>query len=291
VSTFGPLVEARWLAAHLRDPDLRVIDFRWQEGQPGRPGYEAGHIPGAVFVDLEAEGLSDHQTGGGRHPLPHRDAFEDTMRAAGVDSASVVVVYDDHNGFTACRLWWTLRYFGHDLVAVLDNGLAGWTGQLETGWRTCPRGDFVACAPRTAMKVDYEAMRHLPEDVLLLDARRPARYLGEFEPTDPRAGHIPRARSAPWGGNLDADGHFRSPDQLRHRFQELGVLEGSEVVAYCGSGVSACVNLLGLELAGLPGARLYPGSWSDWSTRPDAPIATGDETPGRAEAGQEPTTP
>jgi thiosulfate/3-mercaptopyruvate sulfurtransferase len=279
VNTFGPLVEAPWLAAHRSDPKLRVIDFRWQEDRPGRPGYEAGHIPGAVFVDLEAEGLSAHHAGGGRHPLPDREAFQEAMRAAGVDSDSVVVVYDDQNGFTACRLWWTLRYFGHDLVAVLDNGLAGWTGPLETGWRTCPHGDFAASRPRTAMTLDYDAMRDLPDDVLLLDARRRARYLGEFEPTDPTAGHIPRARSAPWGGNLDADGRFSSPDQLRHRFQELGVLDGSEVVAYCGSGVSACVNLLGLEVAGLPGARLYPGSWSDWSTRSDASIATGDETP------------
>jgi thiosulfate/3-mercaptopyruvate sulfurtransferase len=290
MSTFGPLVDTPWLAAHLGDPTLRVIDFRWQEDQPGRPGYESGHIPGAVFVDLEAEGLSAHETGGGRHPLPHREAFEDAMRAAGVDRDSAIVVYDDRNGFTACRLWWTLRYFGHDLVAVLDNGLAGWTGRLETGWRTRPHGDFVARPPRTAMKLDHDSMRHLPDHVLLLDARRRTRYLGEFEPTDPRAGHIPRARSAPWGGNLDADGRFRSPDQLRHRFQELGVHDGSEVVAYCGSGVSACVNLLGLEVAGLPGARLYPGSWSDWSTRSDAPIATADETPRPAEAGHEPIT-
>jgi thiosulfate/3-mercaptopyruvate sulfurtransferase len=279
MSTFGPLVDAAWLADHLTDPNLRVIDFRWQEGQPGRVGYEAGHIPGAVFVDLEAEGLSaHHRDGGGRHPLPDRRAFEDAMRSAGVNRDSVVVVYDDQNGFTACRLWWTLRYFGHDAVAVLDNGLNGWPGPLAVGEHEVPRGDFVAGTPRTSMRLDYDDVRQLPADVILLDARRPARYRGEFEPTDPKAGHIPGAGSAPWGDNLDERGGFKPPAELRRRFEELGVRDGSDVVAYCGSGVSACVNLLSLELAGLPGARLYPGSWSDWSTRPDAPIATGDET-------------
>lgn len=281
MSTFGPLVDATWLAAHLSDPNVRVIDFRWQEGRPGRPAYEAGHIPGAVFVDLEAEGLSAHHDGGGRHPLPDREAFEDAMRSAGVNRDSVVVVYDDHNGFTACRLWWTLRYFGHDAVAVLDNGLGGWSGPLETGWYEMPRGDFVAAQPRTTMKVDYDDLRRRPEGLLLLDARRPARYCGEFEPTDPRAGHIPGADSAPWGGNLDDQGRFKPASELLRRFEELGVRDGHGVVAYCGSGVSACVNLLALELAELPGARLYPGSWSDWSTRPDAPVATGDGTPQR----------
>jgi thiosulfate/3-mercaptopyruvate sulfurtransferase len=284
VSGVGPLVDASWLADHLDDPRLRLIDFRWRVDAPGRPGYEAGHIPGAVFVDLEAEGSSGHGTGGGRHPLPERHDFEEAMRAAGVDRDSLVVVYDDQNGFTACRLWWMLRYFGHDAVAVLDNGLDGWAGPLDTGSPSVPRGDFVAGEPRTTARLDYEDVRRLPREVVLLDARRPERYRGEVEPTDPRAGHIPGARSAPWGGNLEESGRLRSPDELRRRFGDLGVHDGAEVVAYCGSGVSACLNLLALEVAGLPGARLYPGSWSDWSTRPDAPVATGDETPRPATA-------
>jgi thiosulfate/3-mercaptopyruvate sulfurtransferase len=279
MSTVGPLVDSPWLAAHLGDPRLRVIDSRWQQGQPGRAGYEAGHIPDAVFVDLEADGLSRHQAGGGRHPLPERQAFEAAMRDAGVNRDSAVVVYDDQNGFTACRLWWTLRYFGHEAVAVLDNGLAGWPGPLATGWDAVPRGDFVAGEPRTSMKVDYEDVRELSGDCILLDARGPARYRGESEPTDPRAGHIPGAFSAPWGENLDSAGRFKPPEELSRRFSDLRVREGGDVVAYCGSGVSACVNLLALELAGLTGARLYPGSWSDWSTRSDAPVATGDDTP------------
>jgi thiosulfate/3-mercaptopyruvate sulfurtransferase len=278
MSTFGPLVDAAWLAEHLTDPNLRVIDFRWQEDQPGRAGYLAGYIPGAVFLDLEAEGLSAHKPGLGRHPLPDREAFEEAMRAAGVNHDSLIVAYDDQNGFTACRLWWTLRYFGHDAVSVLDNGLTGWSGPLAVGEHEVPRGDFVASAPRTSMKLDYDDVRQLHGGVVVLDARRPARYRGDFEPTDPKAGHIPGAGSAPWGENLDQRGRFKPPEELRRRFEELGVRVGSDVVAYCGSGVSACVNLLSLEVAGLSGARLYPGSWSDWSTRPEAPIATGDET-------------
>jgi len=151
---------------------------------------------------------------------------------------------------------------------------------LATGWHSVPRGDFVADEARTWMKVDYRDVRELPGDFILLDARRPARYRGEFEPTDPRAGHIPGAFSAPWGGSLDSAGRFKPPDELVRRFSDLRVHNGSHVVAYCGSGVSACVNLLALELAGLTGARLYPGSWSDWSTRPEAPVATGDDMPG-----------
>jgi thiosulfate/3-mercaptopyruvate sulfurtransferase len=142
-----------------------------------------------------------------------------------------------------------------------------------------PLGDFLAAEPRTSMKVDYEDVRDLPGGHVLLDARAPERYRGEVEPTDPRAGHIPGAFSAPWSGNLDGGGRFKSPDELVARFRDLHVEDGGNVVAYCGSGVSACVNLLALERAGLTGARLYPGSWSDWSARPGAPAATGDETP------------
>src|SRR2546430_8257761 len=147
MSNIGPLVDSAWLAAHLSDPGLRVIDFRWQVGQPGRAGYEAGHIPGAVFVDLEADGLSARQAGGGRHPLPGRQAFEAAMRDAGLDRDSAAVVYDDQNGFTACRLWWTLRYFGHDAVAGLDNGLAGSAGPPGTRPPPLPPGGFLAGGP------------------------------------------------------------------------------------------------------------------------------------------------
>jgi thiosulfate/3-mercaptopyruvate sulfurtransferase len=279
VEKFGPLVSATWLAQHLEDPNLRVIDFRWRydhetgQGESDRSEYEAGHIPGAAFLDLEYD-VTGHQPGQGRHPLPTAPVFEQAMRAAGVSADSRVVVYDDAAGFSAARLWWLLRYFGHDVVAVLDGGLQTWPGPLSRSYEPIARGRFIA-DPQPNMKLDYGGVRERPGNALLLDARRFERYLGRSEPVEVRAGHIPGARSAHWRGNLASDGLFKSADDLRRRFAEIGVGDGRTVIAYCGSGVSACHDLLALELAGLPGGRLYPGSWSDWSAREDAPIAVG----------------
>lgn len=275
MSTFGPLVSGAWLRERLADPDLRVIDFRWyQDGRSGRDAYLAGHVPGAVFVDLEGE-VTGPRPGLGRHPLPEREAFERAMRAAGVRRDSRVVVYDDQAGLSAGRLWWMLRYFGHPEVAVLDGGLGAWPGDLASGEVHVEPGDFVAGAPRPGWRVDFEDVRRLPDATVLLDARSAERYRGEPHPLDARRGHIPGARSAPWDANLGPDGRFKPPDELRRRFQELGVQRGEDVVAYCGSGVSACHDLIALELAGLPGARLYPGSWSDWTAREGTPAETG----------------
>jgi thiosulfate/3-mercaptopyruvate sulfurtransferase len=272
-----PLVSAGWLAGHLGDPDLRVVDFRWRLGSRSeQAAYEAGHIPGAVYVNLESD-VTGHVPGAGRHPLPAREAFEREMRAAGLGRDSAVVVYDDAGGSIAARLWWLLRYFGHEAVAVLDGGLQAWPGPLATGAETRPPGDFVAGPPREGLKVDFEDVSRLPAGSVLLDARAPERYRGEEEPVDPRAGHIPGARSAPWAGNLGRDHRFLDPATLRRRFEELGAGEGSGVVVYCGSGVTACHDLLALTVAGLEEARLYPGSWSDWSSRPETPAATGEQ--------------
>lgn len=272
---FGPLVEVDWLAARLGEPGLRPVDFRWYlDGRSGRAAYEVGHIPGAVFVDLEA--VTGRASDAGRHPLPERDRFERAMRVAGVDRGTRVVAYDDRGGFSAARLWFLLRYFGHEAAAVLDGGLEAWSGELAAGSETPPEGDFVAGEPRAGMKLDFEQVRAREPGSVLIDARAPERYRGEVEPLDPRAGHIPGARSAPWQGNLGPDGRLRSPEALRARFAGLGIDGGAGVVAYCGSGVNACLNLLALEVAGLRGARLYAGSWSDWSRRPGAPVATGD---------------
>ena len=153
-------------------------------------------------------------------------------------------------------------------------GLRAWPGPLATGEETAPEGDFVASESRTDMKLDYEAVRELTGPSVLVDARSPQRFRGELEPVDPVAGHIPGARNLPWEGNLGPDGRLRSPEELRQRFAEVGISDGSNAVSYCGSGVTACMNLLALEVAGLPGARLYPGSWSDWSKRPGAKVAT-----------------
>jgi thiosulfate/3-mercaptopyruvate sulfurtransferase len=273
--SFGPLVAADWLMEHLQDEGLSLVDFLWYlDGRSGQTAYEAGHVPGAVFVDLEGR-VTGRRSGAGRHPLPEREDFELAMRQAGLKRSDRVVVYDDQSGFVAGRLWWLLRYFGHEACAVLDGGLLAWKGGLETGNLQAERGDFVASLPRLEMQLEHEQVRQLGTETVLLDARSPERYRGEIEPADPRAGHIPGALNAPWRGNLDATGHFLSPEVLRQRFLGLGVRDGGDTAVYCGSGVSACHDLLALELAGLKGARLYPGSWSDWSSRPDAQVATG----------------
>jgi thiosulfate/3-mercaptopyruvate sulfurtransferase len=274
--SFGPLVDAAWLHEHHADPDVRVVDLRWYlDGRSGRAAYEAGHVPGAVFVDLDA--MSGHEPGRGRHPLPDAALFERAMREAGVGRGTAVVVYDDAGGAVAGRLWWMLRYFGHDRAAVLDGGIQAWGEPRSTEVARPAPGDFAAAPPRTELKVELEDVRALSGDALLLDARAGERYRGETEPVDSKAGHIPGARNAPAAGNLGEDGRFRPAEELRSRFEALGVTDPSRVVVYCGSGVSACHDLLALELAGLPGARLYPGSWSEWSSRPDAPVATGEE--------------
>jgi len=245
----GPLVSADWLADHLRDPDVRVVDFRWYlDGRSGRAVYDAGHVPGAVFVDLDA--ISGHEPGRGRHPLPEPGVFAAAMRAAGVGRDTLVVVYDDAGGAVAARLWWLLRYFGHDRAAVLDGGIQAWPGELDTATERPAPGDFTAGPPREELKLEYDDVRRLPGDALLLDVRVGERYRGETEPVDPVAGHIPGARNAPTRGNLAGDLRLRSPEELRRRYEALGAGGGRDVVVYCGSGVNACHALLAMEVAG-----------------------------------------
>jgi thiosulfate/3-mercaptopyruvate sulfurtransferase len=278
--TFGPLVSVEWLKEHLRDPDVTVIDFRWylagraQGALPDRKGraeYQRGHIPGAVFVDLEAVTGGPSKTNRGRHPLPANWQLQDEMQKAGVEETTKVVVYDDAGGSVAARLWFLLGWFGHGAQAVLDGGLQAWDGPLATGDQSVARGAFRSKPPDRSSILEFDAVQHL-EGVPLLDARAGERYRGEMEPVDPKAGHIPGALSAPWQENLGPDGRFKSPAELRERFAELGAQDGA--VLYCGSGVTATHDLLAMEIAGLRGGRLYAGSWSDWSNR-DAPVATG----------------
>jgi thiosulfate/3-mercaptopyruvate sulfurtransferase len=271
--SFGPLVDAAWLVEHHRDAGVRVVDLRWYlGGRSGRAAHAAGHVPGAVFVDVAD--ISAHDPSRGRHPLPTAGAFERAMREAGVSAGTAVVVYDDGGGVVAARLWWTLRYFGHDRAAVLDGGLQAWPGPLSEASDRPPPGDFTAAPPRERMRVDFEDVRRLPPGTVLLDARAPERYRGEHEPVDPRAGHIPGARNVPTRANLADDLRFLPPGELRRRYEAAGAGGGGGVVVYCGSGVNACHDVLALELAGLPGARLYPGSWSEWCARPGTPTAT-----------------
>ncbi|HSS61822.1 MAG TPA: sulfurtransferase [Candidatus Limnocylindrales bacterium] len=268
--TFGPLVSAVWLGEHLHEPDLRVIDFRWYlRRRNGRDEYQHGHIPRAVFVDLEEV----TGTGPGRHPLPTAEQFGEAMRRAGVGRGTRVVVYDDTGGSTAARLWFLLGFFGHRAQAVLDGGLAAWSSLLETAVPDVEPGDFWAAEPDGSRVVDFRDVRDL-ESVPVIDARAGERYRGETEPIDPKAGHVPGALSAPFETNLRPDGAFKSREELRAQYAALGAQNGA--VFYCGSGVNATHHLLAMEIAGLPNARLYEGSWSDWSSR-DLPVATGPE--------------
>jgi thiosulfate/3-mercaptopyruvate sulfurtransferase len=276
------LVSTEWLAAQLGAPDLRVADVRWylDPARRGREAYEAGHIPGAVFLDMD-EDLSAPGGGrgrpAGRHPWPGPEQVARVMSAAGIGAATRVVAYDDQGGAMAARLWYLLRACGHDAVAVLDGGLPKWTAEgraLESASAAPPPAVFVP-RPRAGWVLDKAAMVREGPRSLVLDARAAERYRGDSDPIDPRAGHIPGARNAPYKENLTSDPVpvFLAPAALRSRYQALGA-DRAEPIVYCGSGVTACHDLLALELAGLRG-RLYAGSWSEWAADAQLPIATG----------------
>ena len=275
------ITSASALADELSSDDPPVLlDVRWQLGGPnGKPDYEAGHLPGAVYVDLASE-LAGPPGASGRHPLPDPEVFGAAMRRAGVSGARPVVTYDGGTGFAAARAWWLLRWAGHGDVRVLDGGLAAWDGPLETGEVTPEPGDF-APRPGALPVLDADGAAALARRGVLLDARASDRYRGEVEPFDPVAGHIPGAVSAPTSQNVRTEGEkgaplLREPGELLSRFRELGVTGGTEVGVYCGSGVSAAHEILALAEAGID-ATLYPGSWSEWSADPARPVATGAE--------------
>ncbi|MFG2432470.1 sulfurtransferase [Streptomyces sp. NPDC048590] len=250
-----------------------LLDIRWQLGGPdGRADYEAGHIPGAVYVDLDTE-LAGPAGGGGRHPLPDPEAFGAVMRRAGVGCATPVVVYDGGQGWAAARAWWLLRWAGHQDVRVLDGGLAGWPGELTTTVPEPAEGDFRP-EPGGLGLLDADAAAGLARSGLLLDARAAERYRGDVEPIDRVGGHIPGAVSAPTTENVDDKGYFLPAPSLASRFAELGADASTEVGVYCGSGVSGAHQVLALELAGHR-AALYAGSWSEWSSDESRPVATG----------------
>ena len=254
-----------------------VLDVRWRlGGPPGREEYDKGHIPGAVFVDLDSE-LADPPSARGRHPLPAAGRFGKAMRAGGIDGNRTAVVHDADTSMAAARGWWLLRYFGHPDVRVLDGGLAAWVAAgypLSVEPPVITPGDFVPKAGGMPV-IDATGAAKLARRGVLLDARAPERFRGEQEPIDPVAGHIPGARSVPATGSVDAEGRFVDSAVLRERFKRAGVGERVDVGAYCGSGVTAAHEVLALELAGFP-AALYPGSWSEWITDQSRPVATGD---------------
>jgi thiosulfate/3-mercaptopyruvate sulfurtransferase len=269
------------LASHLRGESV-IVDCRFdlQNEHWGRAQYEASHVPGAVYASLTAD-LSGPKTGtNGRHPIPSVDAFSATLGRLGIASGTQVIAYDQDSGMYASRLWWLLRYMGHDAVAILDGGWAKWVREgrpTRTGSEQRPATTFVA-APRPQMRVgvDEVASRLNDPQMLLVDARAPERFEGQVEPIDRVPGHIPGAVNHHYKSNANEDSTFLAPDTLRRDFTRL--LAGHEprdAVMYCGSGVTACHNLLAMTHAGLPGARLYPGSWSEWSAEPSRPVEKG----------------
>ena len=279
----GPLASTDWLAEHLADGGLRLVDVRWylDPARRGRDAWRAGHIPGALFLDVEQDlAAPGGRRGGpiGRHPWPDAVQVTRVMTAAGIGDGTQVVAYDDQAGAVAARLWFLLRAYGHEAVAVLDGGIVKWLAEgrpLDTQTPEVRPATFTP-RPRPGLVLTKAEMLARDPAAVVLDARAVERYRGEVEPIDPRAGHIPGARSAPFSGNLSADPApiFRPAQELRARYAGLGADRGEPIV-YCGSGVTACHDLLALDLAGLRG-RLYGGSWSEWSSDPGLPVATGD---------------
>ena len=276
------LVSVEQLREHLDDVRLCVVDVRHDlfDAEAGIRAYREGHIPGAVFANIDTQ-LSGTKTGfNGRHPLPNRDDLIETFRRWGINRNTQIVAYDAHGGQFASRLWWLARWLGHPSVALLDGGWPKWVSETRLTSRDVPirpRGNFTAGdSTMPLLSVQHVLQRLEESDRILLDARTPERFRGEEEPIDPVAGHIPGARNRPWQQNLNSDQTFKSPSVLRSEFDVLLDKQTPGNVAHqCGSGVTACHNVFAMELAGLPGSALYGGSWSEWIADPARPIATG----------------
>jgi thiosulfate/3-mercaptopyruvate sulfurtransferase len=279
----SPLVSTTDLATSLTGAEPPVVlDVRWRlGGPPGRADYVRGHVPGAVYLDLDTD-LAAPPGPAGRHPLPGPEELRRVLRAAGVRDGTPVVVYDADNGSIAARLWWLLRWAGHDRVRVLDGGYAVWVAEGRPVTTEVPSPEPGDVTVRTGHMpvVDADGAADLARNGVLLDARAPERYRGDVEPIDPKAGHVPGARNAPFAAHTGEDGHWRTPQVLAEHFAKAGVRSENPVGVYCGSGVTAASVVLALEVAGITTpdapAALYAGSWSNWSADPARPVATGD---------------
>jgi thiosulfate/3-mercaptopyruvate sulfurtransferase len=276
------LISTEELAARISDKSIVICDCRHDlmDLEKGRRAYAEGHIPGAHFLHLDSD-LSGAKNGqNGRHPLPNVEAFAKTMGSIGVDKSKHVIAYDDTGGPYAARLWWLLRWLGHDNVSILDGGINKWASENRPVDRITPNAtpaNFLA-TPRAGTSVDANfILANLAKATsIVVDARAPERYRGETEPIDPVAGHIPGALNRVFKNNLNADGTFKSASTLRQEFTALlGTHSANEVINQCGSGVTACHNLFAMEIAGLSGSKLYPGSWSEWCASPARPVAKG----------------
>lgn len=279
---YSTLISVSQLQALRSAQPVVIVDCRFDLAQPqaGHAAYRAGHIPGAVYAHLDEDLSAPKTAQSGRHPLPDPAQFAAKLGAWGIDRNTQVVAYDADSGAIAARLWWLLRWLGHDAVAVLNGGFRRWQAAghpidrdiprpIAKSFQTQVRSNFWVGADQVAQLVKQNDWR-------VLDARAPERYAGAVEPIDPVAGHIPGASNYPFARNLDGDAQFLSAAELRTRFaQALGEVKSNRTVAMCGSGVTACHNLLAMEVAGLTGALLYPGSWSEWIRDPHRPVASG----------------
>jgi thiosulfate/3-mercaptopyruvate sulfurtransferase len=279
---YTTLIEPAQLAAIMGAPKCAILDCRFELSQPqwGERAFAAGHIPHALYAHLDRDLAGAINARSGRHPLPDVQAWSATLGGWGIDEHVQVVAYDQGNGAYAARAWWLLRWVGHEQVAVLNGGYAAWLAAelpVSTEETTRPPRQFTPqVSAAGTLGSDAVAAALAAREVLLVDARGAERFAGENETIDPVAGHVPGAVSAPFAGNLDAQGRFLDAAALRSRWRTLlGTRAPRELVAMCGSGVTACHNLLALEVAGLSGARLYPGSWSEWIRDPARPIARG----------------
>lgn len=282
----NPIIEPRWLLARMYEPDLVIVDCRFQLGAPdaGRAAYEAEHIPGALYADLEADlsaPVVEHGHGG-RHPLPDSSQFAAFISKLGIDHDTRVVAYDDQGGAMAARFYWLMRYHGHEKTYILDGGYANWK---RLGYPVSsdkppvivPKTFVPNIQTHMLIGRDEVLERLGRSDTVILDSREPRRYLGLEEPIDKQAGHIPGAVNAFWKDSLTSDGSWKSAEAQRARFEQLQVDPDQEIIVYCGSGVTACPNVLALEQAGYRNVKLYAGSWSDWISYDDSPIATGEK--------------
>jgi thiosulfate/3-mercaptopyruvate sulfurtransferase len=281
---YTTLISTDELARQLADPALVLVDCRHNlsDVDAGQRAYGASHLPGARFMHMDRD-LSGERTGrNGRHPLPDVAALSGSLSRAGIDASKQVVAYDQNNGMWASRLWWLLHWLGHDAAAVLDGGIDKWIAEgrpITADRPSVQSARFVAMTPRPVIS-SADILRglsnHSSNPLTIIDARAPERFRGDIEPLDPVAGHIPGAINRPYGANLTPQQTFKPAELLRAEFDaQLGGAPLSSVVHQCGSGVTACHNLLAMEVAGLPGSRLYPGSWSEWVADPARPVARG----------------
>lgn len=276
-----PVIDIDRFRALREEPGVRVAEVRWAlDGSKDRSTFLAGHVPGSVYIDLGADLAAPARPDAGRHPLPDPADFAAALGAAGIGDGVTVLALDDTDGSQASRLVWMLRALGVD-AALLDGGLGAWTadgGELSTEDPAPDAATFTSLSWGRAVTATADEVEAASgsEGSVVIDARASERYRGETEPVDPRAGHVPGAINVPFAGNIGADGRFRDPQALRERFESAGVGGEDEIIVYCGSGVTATHDLLALERAGFTGARLFPGSWSQWSADEGREVATGE---------------